>query len=189
VTPSLFQPDILDISPDRSRLLVSGQPGDGNDRPLWTIPVTGGIARRVGDVLGLAGAWSRDGRRIVFVRGSALFRVNIDGTDCRKLLDTRNEMIDAVRWAPGPGPEVLRLCMHDHDTGRGTLWEVASDGSGLHPLLPRPVSGAGLDDDYGGSWIPSGMYCLFLRTRSGAASLWAIRKDRPWLPVFGQTFQ
>jgi Tol biopolymer transport system component len=185
VTPSLFQPDILDISPDRSRLLVSGQPGDGNGRPLWTIPVTGGIARRVGDVLGLAGAWSRDGRRIVFARGSALFRVNIDGTDCRKLLDTRNEMIDAVRWAPGSGPEVLRLCMHDHDTGRGTLWEVASDGSGLHPLLPGPVSGAGLDDDYGGSWIPSGKYYLFLRTRSGAASLWAIREDRPWLPVFG----
>jgi Tol biopolymer transport system component len=186
VTPPIFQPDIFDISPDRSSLLVSGQPGDGDDRPLWIISVTGGVARRIGDVLGAAGTWSRDGRRIVFSRGSALFRVNIDGTDCRELVDTRKGTVDAVRWAPAPGLDVLRLCIHDRETAKSALWEVASDGAGLHPLLPGPVSGAGSDDDYGGSWIPSGKYYLFLRSRTAAASLWAIRENRSWLPVFGR---
>jgi len=186
VTPSLFQPDVLDISPGRRSLLVAGQPGEAEDRPLWIIPVAGGIARRLGDVRGGAGTWSRDGRRIVFSHGSALFRVNIDGTDCRKLVDTRKEIASAIRWAPAPGPDVLRLCIPDHDTGWGTLWEVASDGKGLHPLLRGPVSGARPDNDYGGSWIPSGKYYLFLRSRLDNASLWAIRENHTWLPVFGQ---
>ncbi len=184
-TPPLFRPDILDISPDRSSLLVSGQPGDGYNRPLWIIPVTGGIARRVGDALGAAGTWSRDGKRIVFSRGSALFRVNIDGTDCRKLVDTRHGTADAIRWAPAPGPDVLRLSIHDQDTGKGELWEVASDGAGLHPVLRGPASGAGFNSDFGGSWIPSGKYYLFLRFRFGTVSLWAIRENRAWLPPFG----
>jgi hypothetical protein len=111
LTQPIFQPNILDISPVRSSLLVSGQPGDGDDRPLWIVPVMGGLARRVGDVLGSAGIWSRDGRRIIFVRGPALFEVNIDGTDCRKLLDTRNEVAETLRCAPARGPDVLRLSM------------------------------------------------------------------------------
>jgi len=184
VTPSLFQPDIFDISPDRSSLLVSGQRGDGDNRPLWIIPVAGGVARRIGDVLGGAGAWSRDGRRIVFARGSALFRVNTDGTDCRKLMDARNGGVDAVRWAPAPGPEALRFCLHDHDTWKGALWEVAADGTALHPLLRGPVPDA--DSDYGGSWIPSGKYYLFIRSKFGTASLWAIRENRAWLQAFGR---
>ena len=185
VTPPLAQPDILDISPGRSSLLVSGDPGDGEDRPLWIIPLTGGIARRIGDVLGRVGTWSRDGRHIVFSRGAALFRVNLDGTDCRKLVDTRNGLPGAVRWAPS-GPDVLRLHIQDRDTGRGTLWEVAADGAGLHPLLAQVVSGSGLDGDYGGGWIPSGDYYLFLRVRDGTPSLWAIRENRSWLPAFGR---
>jgi Tol biopolymer transport system component len=184
VTPSFSQPDILDISPDRSSLLVSGQPGDGAARPLWVIPVTGGIARRVGDVLGGAGAWSRDGKQIVFSRGAALFRVNIDGTDCRKLLDSGNGHVDCVRWAPAPGPNVLRLAIHREDAG--ALWEVAPDGAGPHALLQKPAPGAGLENDYDGCWTPSGKYYLFLRKRSGTESLWALRERRAWLPAFGR---
>ena len=186
VTTPIFQPDIFDISPDHSSLLVSGHPGERSDKRLWIISVTGGVARQIGDAAGHAGTWSRDGRRIIFSRGSALFRVNTDGTDYRELVDTRKGIVDSVRRAPLPGPDVLRLCIHNHDTGMGTLWEIASDGTGLHPLLPGPVSGAESDNDYGGNWIPSGKYYLFLRSRFEAASLWAIRENRVWLPVFGR---
>jgi Tol biopolymer transport system component len=183
VTPPISQPDILDISPDRSSLLVSGQPGDGINRPLWIIPVAGGIARRIGDTMSAAGTWSRDGRRIVFSRGAALFRVNVDGTDCRRLLDAGNGTVDTIRWAPPPGPEVLRLCVHGRNVGQDELWEAAADGTGLHPLLPRGVATGG--HEYGGTWIPSGKYYLFLQSGLGAvASLWAIRENRGWMPEF-----
>ena len=187
VTPPIFAPDILDISPDRSSLLVSAEPRTGDDGALWIVPVAGGSARRIGGVSGYGGTWSRDGRRIVFSHGSAVFQVNIDGTDCRKLVDTRNGIADAIRWAPAPGPDVLRLRIHNHDTG-AVLWEVASDGAGLHPLQREPASGGRLDNDYSGSWIPSGKYYLFLRSAAGGAiSLWVIRENRDWLPVFGRS--
>jgi Tol biopolymer transport system component len=179
---TLAQPDILDISPGRSDLLVAANSGDGEDRPLWIVPLTGGSARRIGDVLGRVGAWSRDGRHIVFSRGSALFRVNLDGTDCRKLVDIHNGIPGAVRWSPA-GPDILRLYITDYITGKGAIWEVAADGAGLHPLLPKSLSAKGLDGDYGGSWTPSGDYYLFLRVRYGMASLWAIRDNRAWTPT------
>ncbi|MGC9945605.1 MAG: protein kinase [Bryobacteraceae bacterium] len=186
VTPPIFQADILDISPDRSKLLVHGGPGDGIDQPLWIVPVTGGTARRIGDVLGGAGTWARDGRSIVFSRGSALYRVNIDGTDGRKLLESREDVLDAIRWAPAPARNILRLTIHDHNTGQGRLWEVGPDGAGLHALLPRPLSTPPLVSDFGGSWIASGKYYLFLRFQSDTVGLWAIRETRSWLPVAGR---
>jgi Tol biopolymer transport system component len=184
LTTPIFQADILDISPDRSSLLVHGQPGDGVDVPLWIIPTTGGIPRRVGDLMGGAGAWSPDGRRIVFSRGPALFRANIDGTDCRKLLDTRNQVVDSIRCAPAPGPDVLRFCIHDPFTGKGALWEMASDGAGLHPALPGPLSADGSDNNYAGTWTASGKYYLFLTRQFGPPSLWAVPETRSWLPGF-----
>jgi hypothetical protein len=108
VTPLLFEPDILDVSPGRSNLLVNGGQGEKDARPLWIVPVGGGIARRVGGVLARSAVFSRDGRRIVFARDTALFRINTDGTDCRELVDTRKEITGCLRWAPAPGPDVLR---------------------------------------------------------------------------------
>jgi serine/threonine protein kinase/Tol biopolymer transport system component len=186
VTPAIFQADVLDISPDRSNLLVSGGTGDGDDRPLWIVPAGGGVARRIGDTLGNAGAWSRDGKSIVFSRGPALFRVNIDGTDCRQLLDTRNQVLNTIRWAPAPGPDVLRLCIRDQSTDETALWEVSADGAGLHPILRTPVSDAGFKSDFGGTWIPSGKYYLFVRLRSGVVGLWAVRERGAWMSAFGR---
>jgi Tol biopolymer transport system component len=179
MTPALFQPDIMDISPDRSSLLVAGGPGEGYNRPLWILPITGGTPRRLRDVIGGAAAWSHDGKRIVFSRGSALFRVNIDGTDCRKILDTPHAVGDAIRWAPTAAADVLRLAIHD-DITPSALWEMAPNGSGLHRLLPAPESGTGPENDYGGSWTSFGRYYLFLRSGVGNASLWAMNETRDW---------
>ena len=99
----LSNPDILDISPDRSNLLVSSGSGAEVERPFWVVPTVGGSPRRVGDVAGHAGAWSRDGNRIVFARGSALFLVSSDGANAHKLLDTPGIPF-SIRWAPPPEP-------------------------------------------------------------------------------------
>ncbi len=180
VMPPLSQPDILDISPDRSSLLVAAEPGEGYNRPLWMLPVAGGSPRRLSEVIGSAAAWSPNGKRIVFSRGAALFQVNVDGTDCQKILDTPHAVGDAIRWAPVAAHEVLRLSIHDRDTSASSLWEMAPNGAGLHRLLPAPVSGAGPENDYGGSWISFGKYYLFLRYGVGNASLWAMNENRDW---------
>lgn len=171
-------PDILDISPDRSSLLVSGASGGEPDRPLWVIPTVGGSARRVGDVLGRAGAWSRDGSRIVFARGSTLFRVNSDGTDCRKLLDAPGA-VSSIRWAPAPEPEVLRLSIAGTGAKPYGLWQAASNGTGLHRLLAQWNPGTlATDGDDSGTWAASGKYFLFRSVRGRVASVWAMRENR-----------
>jgi len=185
LTRPISEPNILDISPGRSRLLVAGETGAGDDRPLWAIPTAGGTPRRIGDVLGRAGAWSPDGRRIVFTRGSALFRANADGADCRKLVDIPNGFSVGIRWGPAHGPDVLRLCIANAKTLEAELWEVASDGSGLHPLRRGRPAGAGLPDgDYGGDWILTGKYYLFPSRRGLVSSLWSLAENRSWLPLF-----
>lgn len=171
-------PDILDISPDRSTLLVSGGAGLERDRPLWVVPTVGGSPRRLGDVTGRAGTWSRDGSRIVFARGSALYTVNNDGTGSRKLLDTAG-IVDSIRCAPPPDREVLRFSLLDSSGRPFGLWESAVDGGQSHRLLPDWNPGAtAADGDDSGAWAAAGKYFLFRSVRGGVYSVWAMREHR-----------
>jgi Tol biopolymer transport system component/DNA-binding winged helix-turn-helix (wHTH) protein len=180
----LSNPDILDISPDRSNLLVASGPGTDVERPFWVVPTVGGSPRRVGDVAGHAGAWSRDGSRIVFARGSALFLVASDGTDSRKLLDTPG-MPYSIRWAPPARADVLRFSMRSPGLGPRTLWEVSSDGAGLRSFLRDWSSGAAEPDgDDNGNWAANGKYYLFRALRGRVSSVYAMRAFRRFPRAF-----
>jgi len=177
-------PDILDISPDRSSLLVSGGTGIEPDRPLWVVPTVGGSPRRVGDVLAHAGAWSRDGGRIVFARGSGLFQVNSDGSGSHKLLDTPG-IVGGIRWAPPAEREVLRFAVDSPSSEPYALWESRLDGTGLHRLLTQwnPPALA-TDGDNSGIWAASGKYFVFRSVRGRVASVWAMRENRTFPRAF-----
>jgi len=180
----LSNPDILDISPDRSNLLVASGSGAEVERTFWVVPTVGGSPRRVGDVAGHAGAWSRDGSRIVFARGSALYLVSSDGTNSRKILDTAATPYD-IRWAPPSRADVLRFSMLSRNLGPRTLWEVSSDGTGLHPFLRQRNSGAAEPDgDDNGNWTVNGNYYLFRALRSRVSSVYAIRANRRFPRAF-----
>jgi Tol biopolymer transport system component/DNA-binding winged helix-turn-helix (wHTH) protein len=180
----LSNPDILDISPDRSNLLVASGAGAEVERTFWVVPTVGGSPRRVGDVAGHAGAWSRDGSRIVFARGSALFVAASDGANSRRLLDTPG-IPYSIRWAPPSRADVLRFSMLSPNLGPRTLWEVSSDGTGLHPFLRQWNSGAAEPDgDDNGNWTSNGNYYLFRALRSRVSSVYAIRAHRRFPRAF-----
>ena len=180
----LSNPDILDISPDRSNLLVSSGSEAEVERPFWVVPTVGGSPRRVGDVAGHAGAWSRDGSRIVFARGSALYTVASDGTDFRKLLDTPGTPY-SIRWAPPSRADVLRFSMLGPGLGPRVLWEVSANGTGLHPLPPDWTSGAAEPDgDDNGNWAANGKYYLFRALRGRVSSVYAMRAFRRFPRAF-----
>jgi Tol biopolymer transport system component/DNA-binding winged helix-turn-helix (wHTH) protein len=180
----LSNPDILDISPDRSNLLVSSGSGSEVERPFWVIPTVGGSPRRVGDVAGHAGAWSRDGSRIVFARGSALFLAASDGTDSRKVLDTPG-IPYSIRWAPPARADVLRFSMLSPGLGPRTLWEVSSDGTGLRSFLRNWIAGAAEpDSDDNGNWAANGKYYLFRALRGRVSSVYAVRAFRRFPRAF-----
>ncbi|MBV8903105.1 MAG: serine/threonine-protein kinase, partial [Acidobacteriia bacterium] len=184
VTPSLSIPDIFGISPDHSQLLVAN--GEGANRAVWIVPIRGGSARRVGDIRVRAAAWSPDGKRIVFATRSALFRMNALGTDSHKLAETPFEVAaDSLQWAPAGAPDVLRFGMSDPKTQVRSIWQMASDGTDLRPLIKGWRNGAGWPEgDSSGCWFPSGSYFVFRSRRGKVSSMWALRDHRFSFPAF-----
>jgi eukaryotic-like serine/threonine-protein kinase len=162
--------NIFDISPDRSALLINTAHGTSLDGPLWTVPVLGGTPRRLGDLVGHAGAWSPDGEKIAFGKGNAIFLARSDASEAHRLL-TLSGTASELRWSPNIS--TLRFTLNDPQTNGRSIWQVSVDGSDLHPLL------AGWNippNECCGTWTPDGKYFIFQAVRDGIASIWSLHQ-------------
>jgi len=168
--PSLSM-HILSVSPDGSSLLVSDEPGTFFDGPLWALPVLGGLPRRLGDAMGHAGAWSPDGQRLTYAKGSELFLAKSDGTESHKLVSLAG-WPSAPQWSPDGS--LLRLTLQDQKTNATALWEVSADGKDPHPLLS---DWHGAASRCCGVWTPGGEHFIF----SSEGSIWELQEKISWL--------
>jgi len=160
-----------DISPDHTQLLVASPTGTETEAPLWALPLPSGAPRRLAEVVGHAGAWSPDGRKLAFAKGSDLYFANADGTDAQKLI--------TVSGIPGwlhfsPDGARLGLTITNPESNLSSLWEVRTDGTGLHPLLPNWHR---LPAECCGVWTPDGRYYFFLNSTPAGFDLWALRES------------
>jgi Tol biopolymer transport system component/DNA-binding winged helix-turn-helix (wHTH) protein len=164
--------DVLDISPDRTKLLLFHW-GQGMDleQPLWLLSVPSGAPRRLGTLLGHAGTWSPDGQSIAYANGQDLYIAKSDGSASRKLIGLDHATAVHIRWSPDG--KALRFTL-ESATYTYSLWEVAADGSNLHPLLP----GWSEASEFRGNWTPDGKYFLFSAHRQGNTGIWAIREKQ-----------
>jgi Tol biopolymer transport system component/predicted Ser/Thr protein kinase len=162
---------LADISPDHTQLLVAGVIGTETEAPLWALPLPSGAPRRMADVVCHSGAWSPDGRKLAFAKGSDLYLANADGTDARKLITVSGIPSD-LRFSPDGAR--LGLTIASVDGSSTSLWEMRPDGSGLHPLLPNwhPVP-----SECCGVWSPDGRYHFFLDSTPTGFNLWALRES------------
>ena len=164
--------EIRDVSPNGSTLLVSSY--DGNHGSLWNVEMPAGSLRPLlTGILGVASAvWSPDGKSVVYspVNGD-LDVTRSDGTGTRRLAALRGDggYPDGLSWSPDGSK--IRF------SWKNRLWEMSSDGSGLHPLLPgwRPSS-----SQCCGRWSPDGKFFVFL-SRGG---LWNFYGPRPGSQVW-----
>jgi serine/threonine protein kinase/Tol biopolymer transport system component len=165
-TPSLF---LLDISLKRSEILFTA--GLDPEGPLWTLPLPGGSAERVGNLMVTEATWSPDGQSIAYGKFDGSNGVHIarsDGSESHKIATTE-KIVVRPRWSPDG--KVLRFTQASPSTETRLLWEVSADGSNLHPLFP------GNDHkDCCGVWTPDGKYFIYQSTREGITSLWAINE-------------
>jgi Tol biopolymer transport system component len=171
VQTSIPNPYVIDISADRSELLVASAALYQNDYALWVLPVLGRSPRRVGNIRASDAAWFPNGKEVVYVQGNSLYRAKIDGTESKKIVSVaKGESPSWPRWSPDGSRLRFSVSAQDHST---SLWEVSADGKNLHPLLPRWNNPPA---ECCGSWTPDGKYFLFQSQRGGTTNIWAIRE-------------
>jgi serine/threonine protein kinase/Tol biopolymer transport system component len=169
--------DLVDISPDRTELLLC--PYEKSDVPvckLWVAPLMGGSARRLGGLAAQDGAaaWSPDGRQLVYAKDQELHIARNDGTEVRKLA-TFSGVIYALHWSPD-GSRVRFSVDPGHDAP-GSLWEAPIDGNRAYPLLP---SWKAATYTCCGTWTPDGKYFVFQAGVNGMTNVWALRERVAW---------
>ncbi|HEX4546386.1 MAG TPA: winged helix-turn-helix domain-containing protein [Candidatus Acidoferrum sp.] len=161
------------ISPDHSQFLIGQFTRRDDEMPLWLWPVQGGQPRRMGEALGHDPAWSPDGSQVVFVRGRSVFTVHPDGTQLQELAHGPG-LPHLPAWSPDG--ETIRFTM-DREDHTQEVWEMAVDGSGLHPVLP---SGRQPASQSAGQWTADGRYFLFSGCDNRDCNLWGIREAWNW---------
>lgn len=164
---------LLAISRDRSSLLVSGY-ATAHEGPLWSVPVPVGSPRRLSEVFATAADWSPDGANLAYVHGQDLYLAQGDGSAARKVLSLPGIAFE-LRFSPDG--KRLRYTVYNPAQSTSSLWEVQSDGSGAHPLLPgwnNPPS------ECCGSWTPDGRYYVFQVMRK-TSDLWVLQENTGWL--------
>jgi eukaryotic-like serine/threonine-protein kinase len=168
VSTPLLNANPLDISPDHSQLLVASFVGTEPEGMLWAIPLPAGSPRRLGDIIAHDGAFSPDGRQLLFASGNSLFLARSDGSAPRKLLTT-----PGIPFSPRFSPDGARIRFTELNLQQNSnsLREAKTDGTGLHAVLPGwPDQG----EESNGQWTPDGAYYLFTHAEGSATNIWAL---------------
>ena len=147
---------ILDISPDKSKLLlVAGVGGNGPDE-FWVQPLPAGTPRRVANLEASTVDWTPDGSHIIYSYQNKIGIVNEDGSNPKILAQVPGSAA-WLRYSPDGG--LIRFSVLQNLENSSSLWEMNPDGTNLHPLLPDWKESL---DQCCGRWSPDGNYYYFL---------------------------
>jgi len=164
IDTSVANPRLRDISVEHSELLVQSHRGNA----FWSVPLPTGPPRQFANTVGHDGAWAPDGK-LFFARERDIYIGEHDGSKARKIASTPGFPTDLC-----VSPDGSRVRLTITDVGNTSLWEVASDGNGLHPLLPGWNSAA---SECCGRWTADGRYYLFESARGGSRNVWVMADD------------
>jgi len=150
---------LLDVAPRRASLLAAESgAGPSSEDPLWVYSLKGGGARRLGNLTGQEAVWAPDGRHVLSVKGSSLYLADASGAEPKKLVE-----VPGTPYAPRYSPDGRRVRFSVGDVAQNTsaIWEINSDGSGLHEIL---ADWSDVSSKCCGTWTANGRYYIFQAT-------------------------
>ncbi len=161
---------LRNMSPDGSNLLVWGRLAGDDRAHLWIQPATGESPHRLPGVDGQDGAWSPDGKSLVYAAEQDLYVARNSG-ESHKIL-TLPGNATWIRWSPDG--HRIRFTLMDLKTKAPTIWESPADGSHLKRVTffqdPSAVECCG-------EWTTDGSYFLFRTVRDNRADVWIVHES------------
>ena len=176
IPTTVSNPRPADISPDGTELLILS--GDISKKEetyggaLWILPVAGGSARPVDNVVATDAVWGERAETILYCNGHDLYVIDRDGANRRKIL-TVSGYVESLRSSPNS--QLLRFTMTSRALGgTSSIWEVSANGAGLSEVVPGLPGSAACC----GAWMAGNDDFLFQRTRAGRTDLWELPGNR-----------
>jgi Tol biopolymer transport system component/DNA-binding winged helix-turn-helix (wHTH) protein len=183
IVPAPFQNTrVVAISPDHASFLIASFIHRGDRMPLWIWPVQGGAPKRLGDVSAYDGGWRPNGRQILYSEDDGIYQIDVDGTNAHRFVATDGPP-GLFAWSPDG--RFLRFTVGTQQPLSSALWEVDSDGTHLHRLLPGWDT---LPEECCGVWSADGKYFFFSSHHGKTSDVWVIQErmsalHRPEEPV------
>ncbi len=173
----IASPEINDISPDKTQLLVRSHLSAEPEEPLWVIPVVGGSAFRVANILAHDATWMPDARSILYAYGSQLNVFSLDSGKSTPFAAVQGRAF-WLRWSPDG--RRLRFTIIDSINHTSSLWEISGDN---HRPRPLPNSRTLSSNACCGVWTADGRDFVFQVMAGRTTDLWRLSGDDSSRPL------
>lgn len=170
------------VSPDFSELLIANgvavqaDPATGRSdgaAEVWAQPLPGGSPHRVGKIYATTACHTPNGTHILYADGRSLIIVNPDGSNPHELAKVQG-VVRELRYAPD-GKHIRFWINASPAFDAGSIWEINTDGSNLHPLLPNwkesPFQCCG-------NWSADGKYYFFQAGHGDNQAIWVMPENQ-----------
>ncbi|HVJ09352.1 MAG TPA: hypothetical protein VM554_13310 [Acidisarcina sp.] len=174
----IVNPALGDISPDGSQLLVRGHLSAKSGQPLWIVPIRGGSAFRVSNILADDATWMPDGKGILYSIGNQLIELRLDNATSRRFASLPFGGVYWLRWSPDH--KLLRFTAIDPTRHNSSLWEIRAGSSTPEKLMKNWNSPS---NECCGTWTSDGKIFIFQATREGRTDLWRTNGEATSSPI------
>jgi Tol biopolymer transport system component/DNA-binding winged helix-turn-helix (wHTH) protein len=173
----IASPEINDISPDGTQLLVRSHLSPAPEKPLWIVPIDGGSAFRVSSILAHDATWMLDGKSILYASGNQLALVSLETGKSTPFATTPGRAF-WLRWSPNG--KLLRFTLMNSENHTSSLWEISA---GQHTARPVLRASGSSPNECCGVWTASGKFFVFQAATDGRTDLWMLKGDATSDPV------
>jgi serine/threonine protein kinase len=179
---------ILDISPDGSEFLL--QQSDLNDETqrgtIWTMPVLGGAAKRLGNITARGASYSADGKLIAFNEKESVYVCDTDGQNVKEIWNTHHMVPGNPVFSPDSKKIRVTVSRSILEGDLTRIWELNVDGSNPH-VLPLPQHWPEDTGAYSGIWTPGGKHFVFSSYKDGSNNLYEYLQPR-WYEFWNKPY-
>src|ERR1700733_2686874 len=168
IPSEIASPSLGALSPDGTRLLLRSHLSPESEQALWVVPVSGGTALRVANILAHDATWMPNGEDILYAAGNELSVAHLkDGSSTS--LATLPGRAFWLRWSPDG--RLLRFTTIDPIGHTMSLWELPAGSHTPRPILPGWSDPA---SDCCGTWTADGKDFIFQSGYDGSDDLWLL---------------